>query len=512
MTSTTRKSIDTNLLIVLVAAFVLVFANFRILSNFTAEYALSPSSVVFMASACLVLLCFDVILLGVSTVGILTKPVLILFLMLSAGAAYFMDTYNVIIDDVMIDNILQTDSAEVSNLISTKQLLYILLLGVAPSYLVYRTKIAKTTWRKGIARRLGLITGSILLITATLFTFSSAYATFFREHKLLRFYTNPTYLVYSIGLFAKERTSGLTNIEFTQIGLDAHATPSSDKRKLLVVVVGETVRADHLALNGYERDTNPLLETENVISFSNVWSCGTSTSVSVPCMFSPFTRDEYSASKGANTGNVLDMVQRAGSNVLWLDNNSDSKGVALRVPYISTRTSDFNDKCDSECRDEGMIDILNEYVPDHPDGDIVIVMHQMGNHGPAYYKRYPRAFEQFTPACQTNILENCTQEEIINSYDNALLYTDFFLANTIEALKAFSTEFSTSMFYISDHGESLGEHGLYLHGLPYALAPDTQKRVPMMMWFDETSKAKNPHFEKLYAKTDNAYSHAASCD
>ena len=111
----------------------------------------------------------------------------------------------------------------------------------------------------------------------------------------------------------------------------------------------------------------------------------------------------------------------------------------------------------------------------------------MGNHGPAYFKRYPKEFEKFKPACQTAELSECSDEEIGNAYDNAILYTDYFLSQVVQLLKQNEQKFEASMLYISDHGESLGENNLYLHGMPYMLAPSEQTDVPVIVWAGKTS-------------------------
>jgi lipid A ethanolaminephosphotransferase len=198
-------------------------------------------------------------------------------------------------------------------------------------------------------------------------------------------------------------------------------------------------------------------------------------------------------------------VKRSGASVLWRDNNSDSKGVALRVAYQDYRSSQNNTLCDEECRDEGMLVGLQEYV-DAQKGDVVIVLHQMGNHGPAYYKRYPKNFEKFTPVCQTNQVEKCTSEEIGNAYDNVILYTDYFLSKTIAFLKQNDKNFQTAMIYMADHGESLGEKGLYLHGIPYFMAPDEQTHVGALMWFGKKSKERID-VQTVRQKAGEEYSH-----
>ena len=502
-----KIAVSSNSLIVAVSLFLLLFTNFRFIVNVTEYYPLNLANIAFILSVAALLFAVNVILFSLVCIRFTTKPILMLILLLAASTAYFMDTYNVIIDDVMIENIVRTDTAEVTNLISINQILYILLLGIIPAFIVWKIEIKPATWARSIFTRLRLMGISVVIIAAMLLPFGDSYASFFREHKLLRFYTNPTYPIYSLVSYVEQKTSSPSSGLITQIGLDAKQEHEGVQRKLIVVVVGETIRADHMSLNGYERETNPLLNQSDVISFTNVWSCGTSTAVSLPCMFSSLTRNEYSSDEALSTENVLDVVARTGVNVIWLDNNSDSKGVALRVPYENLKTADTNTSCDSECRDVGMLEYMNSFIKDHTTGDILVVMHQMGNHGPAYYKRYPDNFEKYTPTCQTNILENCSAEEIINSYDNAILYTDYFLNQTIKALKAQSSNFSTAMIFIGDHGESLGEYGLYLHGLPYAMAPDSQKHVPLVMWFDNKFKASHPEIADLYANSGTEYSH-----
>ena len=294
------------------------------------------------------------------------------------------------------------------------------------------------------------------------------------------------------------------NVAVRAIGQDAKIRPGDADRELIILVVGEAARADRFSLNGYARETNPLLKKEDVINFSNMTSCGTSTAVSVPCMFSNLGRDGYSDKKARSTENLLDVLRHAGIHVLWRDNNSDAKGVASKVTYENFKDSNTNPICDIECRDEGMLSGLQDYITRQKTGDILIVLHQMGNHGPAYYKRYPASFERFKPVCKSSQLEQCTREEISNAYDNAILYTDYFLSKVIELLKHNTKNFETGMVYMSDHGESLGENNLYLHGLPFLMAPDTQKHVGALMWFGN-----NFHIDKngLRAKSAKPYSH-----
>jgi len=421
-----------------------------------------------------------------------TKPILITTLIISAFTSYFMNVYHVVIDSGMLRNTIQTDMHESFDLLSFKMVLYVLFLGLIPSWFVYKMKLQPQTVKEASISKLKSILLSVLLIVILLFSFSKFYTSFFREHKLLRYYTNPTYWIYSIGNYIdKTLDSGSTIIK--PLGLDALII-EREEPKLVIMVVGEATRADHFSLNGYAKETNPLLKKEKIINFPKMYACGTSTAYSVPCMFSVFDRSDYSYKKGISNENVLDVLKHTHRvDMLWRDNNSDSKGVALRVPYEDYKSSTTNTLCqEGECRDEGMLVGLDNYINERKNRNILIVLHQMGNHGPAYYKRYPKVFEKFTPVCETNQLEECTSESISNAYDNALLYSDYFLSKVIQLLKKHNNSHETSMIYMSDHGESLGENGLYLHGLPYFMAPDAQTHIASFMWFgDETKKIDN---------------------
>lgn len=501
------KKINPLTLIVLTAIFFTVFGNVTFFQEVLKIYPLSGFlSTLFIISLALVFSCVNIVILSLLCYKYTIKPVLIALLLLSAAAAYFMDTYHVIIDEVMIDNIMKTDSGEAFDLFSITQFLYLLFLGILPAILVYKVPLVTSNFKKSVLSRLALIIISLVIAAVTILSLGDFYASFLRENKSLRNYANPSYYIYSVGKYIGGMV-GTSTAVFKSIGLDAHISEDVPDRELIILVVGETARADHFSLNGYAKETNPRLKKEHIINFSNVWSCGTSTAVSVPCLFGMAGRSDYSKTKAQAIGNLLDITKQAGVNVLWLDNNSSSKGVADRAEYHSYKTAENNPVCDVECRDVGMLSHLQSYIDEHPTGDIFIILHQMGNHGPAYYKRYPKEFEHFTPTCQTNQLEQCSSEEINNAYDNAILYTDYFLSETINFLKKNDDYFEAMMLYVSDHGESLGENGLYLHGLPYMLAPDVQKHVPMVLWLGKNVDQQEVNFDLINKKSAERFSH-----
>jgi lipid A ethanolaminephosphotransferase len=315
----------------------------------------------------------------------------------------------------------------------------------------------------------------------------------------VRFLVNPVFPIYSALQVAVEQTGSAAPASLALRSTFVSKPAPGAAPKLVVLVVGETARADHFSLNGYSRETNPKLRDQSrLISYSNITSCGTSTAVSVPCMFSFDSREDFQIDAASDTENVLDILAKAGVNVLWRDNNSSSKGVADRLNFENFRSRRNNPVCDEECRDIGMLSGLKGFVDSRP-GDTLIVLHQMGSHGPAYFKRYPRSFERFEPVCATAELSQCTNEEIVNAYDNSILYTDYFLNETIGFLKENEPGHQTALLYVSDHGESLGENGIYLHGLPYVMAPDAQTGVPVLAWVGGST---NIDFERTVALKD----------
>ncbi len=443
------------------------------------------------------------------------KTVVIIIIFLASIISYFSLKYGIVIDFNMISNILETDIREASELFTFLFALHLLIFAGLPTLILARTQI---TWKKPLrqlATNLLTITGTLLLIGATIYFNYSSFALIGRQHKFLRMYVNPTYALYSVEKYYRINHAATQTI--LPIAEDAVLTGNekTDKRKLLgIFVVGEAARAREFSLNGYERNTNPYLSQKKVVSFTQAYSSGTSTAESLPCMFSHLTREKYSVKKAAGFENILDVLQRLGVNILWRDNNSSSKGVATRVPYEKLSSASVPDAenlglaKDGEYFDEALLYNLQNYIDQSQHDNILIVLHQKGSHGPAYYKRHPDSFSKFTPEYQGNAPQNSNRDELLNAYDNTILYTDYFLAKTIELLKKNAAEYDTFLFYMSDHGESLGENGIYLHGLPYFMAPDEQKHIAAIVWLAEnTSRKHRVDMATLLKKRDQPISH-----
>ena len=477
-----KKLSEVNL-VLLVAAFLTLTGNFTFFEKTLQIYPLSENWL-FLGSLFLFLFTFLATLLIVFCFRWSVKPILILLLLISAVVTYSTNNFGIVFDHNMITNTFETDTSEFSDLVSIKSIIYFCLLGLIPSIYVWKIQLVKASIKTQLWQRIKMLLTLIVVFVIVVLSFSKHYSSFARENRDLRLYITPTYFLYSSIKFIDSQIETSAK-PFKEIGLDAIINKKSDKRRLVIFVIGETARRDRMSINGYDRKTNPYLEQEDIISFSGMTACGTDTALSVPCMFSILNRDNYSHAKAKNMSNVLEIISDAGIEVLWLENNSDSKGVADRISYIDYKSEDVNPVCDIECRDEGMLNGLKDYIDGQNGKDVLVVMHTMGSHGPAYYKRYPSPFEVFSPACQTNQLNECSNEEINNAYDNTIVYVDYVLSRLINLFKKYPAGKEIAIIYISDHGESLGESGIYLHGMPYLIAPIEQKQVAALMWFNE---------------------------
>lgn len=481
----------------LAALFIMLAGNRELFERLLEIYPFSLDNIPFLLSLALFFTLATMIFLLVITFGRAGRWVLALLLLGASQAAYYMDQYAVVIDTVMIDNMLNTNPQEFAGLASWSLLWRTIVLGVVPAWMVLRYWPRGISLRQELRSRLLLVLLLVVALVVVAAPFTAGYASFIREHKTTRMYANPTYFAYSLVNYLGQKLKKPADTTLAKVAQDAREIGPEYKKELLILVVGETARADRFSLNGYGRPTNPLLAQENVVSLTNVTSCGTSTGESVPCMFSVMKRRNFNREQALHIENALDVLFENGVQILWRDNNSDSKGVATRMEYQDFKTPAMNPVCDNECRDIGMLSGLDDYVAAKKGKDILIVLHQMGNHGPEYYRRYPKAFERFTPTCQSSELRDCTKEEIDNAYDNAILYTDYFLSQVIGFLKKYDGEYETAMMYVSDHGESLGEHGIYLHAAPYLMAPKEQTHIPVIVWmgqqFDFTRDQLQPY-------------------
>ena len=427
-----------------------------------------------------------------------------LMLIVAASVQYFMLHYGIVMDNSMVRNTLETNTSEGLALLTSSLLVHVALYAGLPIAVLYAgIRLKPTMWRRDLWRSALVVLASVGVTVGGGMALYKPMAPLIRNHTEIRFLVNPLASVASFTsvtikpLFKRKR-------EFQKISADAalgdsyhggkfsnvSTAHSPTKPPLLILIVGETTRADHFGLNGYPRNTTPEMEARHVINWRNVKSCGTNTLASVPCMFSHLGKKDFE-SRRYEYENLLDVLHAAGLNVDWLDNQAGCKDVCNRISHAQADQIASPEAVkrwckDDECLDQLMVELLDDRLKavsaNAPQQGTVLVLHQMGSHGPAYYRRSSAPSKHFQPECTTHVTSDCSRSQLVNVYDNSMVETDLFVARTIDWLKTKQDQFETGLIYLSDHGESLGENGLYLHGLPYVIAPDAQTHVPWVMW------------------------------
>lgn len=483
---------------IVVASWLAFFLNFHFFSNIhhlSSYHGLS--AVLFIAMIGLVLFCLYFFVLQIISWRFTAKTVAITLIVIGGLSAYCVSELGVGITRNQIVNLMETDIHEALDLLSWHSVQWMFWTIFVPITSILFVRIKPQSFRKILLHKLIIMPISLIVLLSLTFIYYSQLAPVLREHRNLKAEISPLNTISSLSSYAKEhfKSGDKALIGF---GTDAKLAPSTINKpaQLMVLVVGETARAESFSLNGYSKNTNSELSQLDILNFSQATSCGTATAISVPCMFSGMPRQDYDAALAEHREGLLDIAQRAGYEVTWIENNSGCKRACDRV-HNFVIPEDLKQKwCTAgECLDEILIDSLQLYLrqlkTNPTTQNQLVVLHQMGSHGPAYYKRYPANFKKFSPACDTNDIQNCSREALVNTYDNTIAYTDHVLAGVIQKLKQQDT-YQTALWYVSDHGESTGEHGLYLHGAPYIFAPSQQTHVPMILWFSQAWQKQQP--------------------
>ncbi|CAG9296234.1 phosphoethanolamine transferase [Celerinatantimonas diazotrophica] len=444
----------------------------------------------------------------------ITKPISVILILLSCVLFFAEYNYGIFFDRNMVQNIFETDSSEATSYFSWFALLWFVMIGILPSVIFSCIQIKKESAIKFILKKILYVIASAAGIVLIAAMFYQDYASVIRNNKYLGDRMVPASFIHSTIQYL-HRTYFTKPIPYTQIGLDAHQTPEAlkqaqSKPTLLIMVLGETARAQNYQVNGYQRDTTPYTnDLTNMIRFKDAASCGTATAISVPCMFSRMDRKNLNLAKAPRQDNVLDIFKRAGIDVLWKENDGGDKRVAQHVRKITLDPKQKSPLCDgSTCYDMALLNNLDQQI-NQMKGNRVIVLHLIGSHGPTYYRRYPPKMSYYKPTCNRADIENCSVQQIKNTYDNTLRYTDFVLKTLVNKLKSKSSQFNTALIYMSDHGESLGEDGIFLHGAPYSFAPIYQRRVPLMVWLSpgiQKESGINLKCMKSYSKKTDYFS------
>lgn len=478
--------------------------------TFAAMWQPSGDAGFFLAALCLLVVTLQATAILLLPGRKLMRAVVGAFFIIASVGSYFTEAYGAIMDKDMLRNVFATEPAEIEGLLGPALLAHLVLFGIVPAILVWRVRLPATGVLHRVKQRGLFLAVAWGLCAAALFATSANFAVFLRANKPIRFTLSPLAPVSSAaGLVADTRKHRHAGPLIDPGGKATRVGAIQTRPLVMFVVIGETARAANFELGGYARPTNPrLAQLPGVMYFDRATSCGTSTAISVPCMFSPLGRQNFDVNAAGDYVNLLDTLAGAGFDVEWRDNNAGCKGVCVRVP-----TTNYSGQTDaglcvhSYCFDEILLEGLKERLQ-RVTRDTVIVFHQIGSHGPAYFERYPPRFEIFTPACRSNELQRCTREEIVNAYDNSIAYSDYVLSRQMELLDGEDSRIDALLVYVSDHGESLGEHGLYLHGLPYAFAPAVQREVPMLFWTSASFRRRTGVEEEcLRGRAHDAVSH-----
>lgn len=442
----------------------------------------------------LIIITISVALLSIISIltPFLLKPICIVFALVNSIALYFMMQYNVILDRDMMGNVLNTRSEESTEFLHYKLILFIALLGVIPAWLIGKITIGKTN-------RLRILANAVISLVAmviVIYLNSVTWLWFDKHSKQLGGQILPwSYVINITRAYVHE------NKRPEKLQPLPPATITNSEKTIFLLVIGETARANNFKYYGYHRDTNPKLRALGATALANATACSTYTTASIYCMLS------HTGKKSGAFEVLPNYLQRHDIDVIWRSNNWGEPPLTVSVyeKAGSLKDSCVGEYCDA---DDLLLVNLNERIDEAKSDKVLVVVHVKGSHGPSYHTRYPDNFNVFLPVCKSVELNKCSQNSLINAYDNTILYTDDFLSRTINLLKTYK-DTSTVLLYASDHGESLGEFGVYLHGTPYSIAPDVQKDIPFIVWMSDTFiQAKSIDSSALQVRSDgHSHSH-----
>ena len=398
------------------------------------------------------------------------KLLLVIFFIINAIALYFINTYNVLIDITMIGNVINTDYEEASSFFSWGLIMYLILFGLIPSFFIIKAKIIK----ESLKRFLISFSLTLLFIICMVFVNGGNWRWIDKNSTKLGALAMPwSYIVNTSRYYIKKSKENEKEI------LLPNATIKDNEKSIAVLVIGESARSQNFSLYGYEKLTNPLLsKIENLHSYKAT-ACATYTTAGVKCIL-----------EHKNTNKLYEILpnylHRNNVEVIWKTTNWGEPPIHIKNFYNKT---ELRKDCEGEeCSyDEILLKGLQEQILASNKDKILIVLHTSTSHGPSYNTKYPSRFENFKPVCNSVELGECTSEELINAYDNTIVYTDYILSSLIENLKELK-DYNSLMMFVSDHGESLGENNLYMHGIPVAFAPKEQLEIPFIVWMSDNSK------------------------
>lgn len=407
----------------------------------------------------------------------LGKFLLIISFLINAIAVYFVNTYNAIVDESMISNVFNTNFEESSSFFSLKLVLYFIVIGVLPSIYIYKVKLVPES-----LKRFGVVSSLTLLFMLILaFANASNWLWIDKNSKQLGGLAMPWSYSVNISLyFIHDAQKNKKEI------LLPDATIKDQEKSVVVLVIGESARKENFSLYGYPKKTNPLLsKVENLYHF-DATSCATYTTAGVKCILEHEpTNDLYEI--------LPNYLYRNDVEVIWRTTNWGEPPVHIEK-YQDRDVLKQKATVENTEYDEVLLAGLKEEIQASKKNKILVILHTSTSHGPTYNKKYPSKYEVFSPVCNSVELANCSKEELMNAYDNTIVYTDYILNKVIEDLNQL-TDYKSTMLFVSDHGESLGEKNLYMHGVPMSFAPKEQYEIPFIVWVSKDSRTLKPNKE-----------------
>jgi len=470
-------------LLIVAALYTALFNPPFLLHGYAAAFETPNTSITFLVA--LPLLLFGILYLAFSATlwSRLAKPLIGIVSIASLPVLYGELTYGVVFDNDMMRNIFETDLSEALGYLSVSSIGFLLAGSAATITALMSIEIRHQPIKQELIGRAA--STSLVLFLGLILTYGcyGEFAATARNNNHLKRELVPFEWIDSAADYWADRW---IDSQQALVVIDPAPKQSGHPGSLphiTVVIVGETARADHFQYSGYPRATNQFTEKFEPIYIANMSSCGTATAISVPCMFSDLNRNKFAIDTAKYRQNALDLSALAGTEVVWIDNNSSCKGVCTRVEHRRIDINRSTPECDgSYCLDEVLIEELRAEIQSQSGEEKIVVLHEIGSHGPTYYRRYQRTDALFTPECLRSDIQNCSNEALVNTYDNTIAHSDRLHADIMALLAEKKDALSSTVIYVSDHGESLGEGGLYLHGMPYMVAPESQTKVPMWVW------------------------------
>ena len=415
------------------AVFTLVAFHVPFFRHLFANVEAGANGVIIAVTAALLLLVLDFLLYYVLVwlLRFVGKCIVAFTLFGDAVMLYFVNNYDELVTDEMMGNVFRTQYSEASGFFSFSFILYILLLCVVPCIYVFRRKVDTEL-------------GSLLMPWS--------------------------YIVNSFRYQAAEKRKNVQEIPLPDASL------TDDSPAVCILVIGESARRDHFSLYGYPKETNPYTVKDTVKAYVADASA-TYTAAGVKAILEYKDTDELYEI-------LPNYLYRTGIDVFWRTSNWGEPPVHVRsyetIGDLRKRLPETSGKYDGDL----LVGLKDEILAGGKD-QVFGVLHTYTNHGPSYNTNYPPEFEVFTPVSSTVEMSKVSREELFNAYDNSIVYTDWIVHSVIDIVR--ETGRRGCVLFVSDHGESLGENNLYMHGVPYSMAPREQLEIPFVVWTSDPS-------------------------